>query len=180
MAKFKRDTFPSKKIDLLKNYQDLFARSNAAYLVKYEGIRVEDLTKFRKNLYQVGSSFKVVKNRLAKLAVKDTVYAPFDKELVEGTAVIFNTQDPISTIKILTKATADFEQLKLVSGIFKEEKAYYPLNDLIKLSKLPPKEELVAQLLYLFNSPITNFARTLNEIPTRLVRTLNQIATKSA
>lgn len=179
MTKFKREKFPDKKTNTLKEYKQLFQHSTAAYLLKYEGLNVENFTKFRRDLDKLGASLKVVKNRLAKLAVQDTAYQSFDKELVEGVAVVFDTQDPLATVKLVAKAQ-DAYKVKLLSGIFQEDASYYDTQALLAMSKLPPKEELIAKLLFLLNAPITRFARTLNEVPSGLVRVLHQIATKEA
>ncbi len=177
----KRTEFPDRKQEQISVYKQLFSEAKAAYLLNFNGSTVEQLTNFRKDLSAVGSKLKVVQNRLTKLALADSIYAKFNDKLTKDNIFVLANEDAYSTAKILAKHVADVETLKLVSGLIGEQKEKL-LNsaDIIKISKLPGRNELLAQLLGALNGTTVKFVRTLNEPIAGFARALQAYAQTKA
>lgn len=157
----------------ISSLSDRFGRSQAAFLMDFKGMNVEQMTDLRKKLAPIQSELKVVRNTLAKLALKE--HPEQEKALSEkfvGTnAVVFSYEDASTAAKALTEFAKDVEELVLRSGVMDgnalDEKG------IEALSKLPGKDELRAMLLGTLQAPMSKFVRVLNEVPSGFVRTLN-------
>lgn len=149
-----------------------FQKAKAAFLVDFKGMKVEQVTTLRKKLFPIGAEMKVVRNTLAKRALKN--YPEIEKAIstsFKGTnAIVFAFEDAPALAKTLTTFAKDVELLQLRTGVMDgqaldEKKIQY-------LSTLPSKEVLRAQFLGVLNAPATKLARTLKEAPASLVRVL--------
>lgn len=179
--KQKRETYPKFKTDLIDQYKDMLDKASVFYLLNYKGINAADISEFRKELKNTGSSFKVIQNRLAKIALKNSPLEHVADKLTGDSALIVGNDDIVAPAKLLIKKMADNEKLKLIGGVILSNKEKW-LNsaEVTELSKLGSKEELLSKLLYCLKYPIENLARTLNELPTQLVRVLDAVAKKAA
>lgn len=168
----------SQKEQLVAEFQEIFNGAVSGVLVDFQGTTVESLTELRKKLNESGAKFRVLKNTLAKIAAKDTAYEELSKEFVHNRALVYSTEDPVAHAKVMNDFAKDHEQLKIVAGLLvtNEQGKFLDAKGVEALAKLPSREELLVKLLYLFNAPATNFARTLNEVPGKFVRTLAAIA----
>ncbi len=163
---------------LVKEYSELFSSAITGVLVDYKGINVEDLTELRKTLNEKNSKFKVLKNSLAKIAAAGTPFEGLSDHLIETRALVYSDEDVAAPAKIISDTVKKNDNIKLIAGILVSgEKGELLDNQGIKaLGNLPSKEELLVQLLYVMNAPVTNFVRTLNEIPSSFVRVLQAVA----
>jgi len=166
------------KESLVKEFNEIFTSAVAGVLVDYKGSSVADLTSLRKILHEQSSRFRVLKNSLAKLALEGTPFKKLDEYLTETRALVYSTEDVVSPAKMITKEADDNENLKIIAGILVsgESGELLDAKGIKQLGDLPSKEELLAKLLHVLNAPITNFARTLNEVPSSFVRSLQAIA----
>lgn len=163
----------AQKAEMIADLSDRFSRAKAAFLVDFKGINVENVTKLRKQLSSMNAEMRVVRNTLAKLALKDR---PADskalaEQLVGTNAVIFAYEDVGASAKALSEFAKEVEELVVKCGVMEgsaldEAKIKY-------LATLPPKEVLRAQLLGLLAAPASKFVRVLNEVPSSFVRVLN-------
>jgi large subunit ribosomal protein L10 len=121
---------------------------------------------------------KVVKNTLAKIAAKDTPFECMSDAFVQTRAFVYNDKDVVASAKVLTKQAKNYEKLNLIVGtlVTNGKGKLLDVAGVEALSKLPSKEELIAKLLFVFNAPITQFVRTLNEVPASFARVLQAIA----
>ena len=149
-----------------------FLRAKAAFLVDYKGMNVEQVTRLRKELGQISSELRVVRNRLTQIAIKGAKAS--GSELVSylrGTnAVVFTYGDPSASAKKLSEFAKEVEQLQLKVGfmdgqLLDETRIQY-------LATLPTVDVLRAQFLGILNGTPSKFVRLLNEIPSRFVRIL--------
>jgi large subunit ribosomal protein L10 len=151
-------------------------QSKALVLVDYKGLTVKEDTTLRSNMRKNNIEYKVYKNRLVKLALNELGYKQFDNYLEGSNAVAFGIKDEISPSKVLNDAIKDFNKMTikcgLVSGQFIDE------NGLKALSKLPPREVLVAKLLGQLQAPIAGLVNVLNGPVSSLCRTLSAVANK--
>ncbi len=165
-----------KKLEVLERYKETFADAKYAVLIDYQGTNVEDFMEFREKLAERKSSCVVVKNNLAKIAVADKPLSKIKDSFKGPTAVVFTFEDPVGMAKVVVDYSKDFDSIKIKSGVF--EDSVLSVEEVETLAKMPSKEELIAQLVYLLGSPISRFVRTLGAIPRNLVVVLNQIKEK--
>ncbi|MBT4761461.1 MAG: 50S ribosomal protein L10 [Bdellovibrionaceae bacterium] len=165
----------AQKAEAISNLSEKFTRAKAAYLVDYKGLNVEQVTNIRKALSPLDSEMKVVRNTLAKLAIKsvESIDDTFSDSFIGANAVVFAYEDVSSPAKAISEFTKTMEELEIKTGvmggkILDEVKIKY-------LATLPGKDELRAQLLGTLAAPMTKMVRTMNEVPTGFARLLNAL-----
>ena len=131
-------------------------------LVTYSGIAVEQDTAMRKELREAGVSYKVYKNTMMNFAFKGTPCEELCKHLEGPNAIAISKDDATAPARILAKFAKQYPALELVAGIV--EGNYNDQAGIQALSQIPSREELLGKLLGSIQSPITNFARVLNQI----------------
>lgn len=172
---------PSKKVLEEKKQQvaDLSEKLKAAHtgvVVNYKGITVADDTKLRKELRESGSNYKVVKNTLLRLALKEAGIDGLDPVLEGTTAIAVNTEDYVAPAKILNTYAEKNKNFSIKAGFIDGKAATEA--EIKTLATLPSKEVLVAQVLRGLNGPISGFVTVLNGTMKGLVVALNAIAEK--
>ena len=130
--------------------------AQAVVLVDYSGLTVEQDTILRKELRESGVQYKVYKNTLMRRAFEGTPCADLDKHLHGTNAIAISATDATAPARILDKFAKKAPALELVAGIVEGN-----YND---QAGIPSREELLGKLLGSIQSPITNFARVLNQI----------------
>ena len=163
----------AQKSETIKDLSERFAKSKAAFLVDFKGMNVEQVTNLRKGLHPLGTEMRVVRNTLAKIALKDhpESEAALSEHFVGTNAVVFAYEDVGAAAKALSEFSKDVEALQLKTGVMDgqaldEAKIKY-------LATLPPKDVLRAQLLGTLAAPASKFVRVLNEVPSGFARVLN-------
>ncbi len=158
--------------------RDLFSSASAAVLIDSRGLQANKVVELRKELNKAGSKMKVVKNTLAKIAADGTPFESFKDQFVETRALIFSSGDPVEQAKVVSKFAEENDQLQIKAGLLASaaKTSLLSKEEVEALAKLPAKEELIAKLLFLLNAPITQFVRTLNEVPASFVRAVSAIA----
>ena len=116
----------------------------------------------RKELREAGVTYKVYKNTMMNFAFKGTPCEELCQHLEGTNALAVCTEDATAPARILAKYAKDVPTLELVAGVV--EDTYYDKAGIEALSKVPSREELLGKLLGSIQSPITNFARVLNQI----------------
>ena len=137
------------------------ARLNAseiALVVHNNGLTVAEMTQLRTNIRKAGAEFKVVKNRLAKLAVKDTKFEGLST-LLEGPTAIATSPDPVSVAKSLVEFAKTNDRLVVVGGSFNAKNL--DAKAVEALSKLPSLDELRAKIVGMLQTPATRIAGVL-------------------
>ncbi len=164
----------------VKHLVDKFAKVKAAFIVDFKGMKVDQVTDLRKKLHPVECEMKVVRNTLAKRALKD--YPDVDKALsasFKGTnAIVFAYGDVSAAAKTLASFSKDVEVFQLKTGVMDGQAL--DENKIKFLSTLPGKDQLRAQLLGVFLAPGSKLARTLNEVPSIMARVLQAKVDKGA
>ncbi len=140
----------------------LFDGAASAVVVDYRGLTVEQDTALRKQLREAGVSYKVFKNTLIKRAAKDTVFAALEPDLEGPTALAISKTDATAPARVLAKFAKTADKLELKAGVV--EGTYYDAKGIQVVATIPSREELLGKLLGSIQSPITNFARVLNQI----------------
>lgn len=161
-----------KKKAVVKLMTDHISSAQACVLAEYRGLSVSQLTSLRKEAHQAGVFMKVVKNTLAKRAIKGTDFACLDDNLT-GPIIFSSSDDPVAVAKVLANFEKDNDTLKITAGAMNGEAL--DLAGIAALSKLPGREELLTTLVVTMQAPITKLVRTLNEVPTKAVRALSAV-----
>ena len=133
-----------------------------AVVVDYRGLTVEQDTILRKELREAGVQYKVYKNTMMKRAFAGTDYEELSQHLEGTNALAISTTDATAPARILAKYAKQFPALELIAGVV--EGNYNDQAGIQALSQVPSREELLGKLLGSIQSPITNFARVLNQI----------------
>jgi large subunit ribosomal protein L10 len=161
------------KAERISTLSESLSRSKATFLVDFTGMNVEQVTDLRKNLFKIDAEMRVVKNTLAKLALKD--YPESDKalegEFVGTNAFVFAYEDASASAKALTEFSKDVEALKLKTGVMEGEKL--DESKIKYLATLPGKDELRAKLLSVFMAPATSTVRVMNAVPSGFLNVMN-------
>ena len=144
--------------EIINNVKD----AESVVLVNYSGLTVEQDTALRKELREAGVTYKVYKNTMMNFAFKGTPCEELCQHLEGTNALAVCTEDATAPARILAKYAKDVPTLELVAGVV--EDTYYDKAGIEALSKVPSREELLGKLLGSIQSPITNFARVLNQI----------------
>ena len=138
------------------------ADAQAAVLVDYRGLTVEQDTKLRRQLRENDIVYKVYKNTMVTLAVKGTEFEELTKDLEGPTAIAISKTDATAPARVICKFAKEAPALEVKSGIVDGE--YYDQAGIQALSAIPSREELLSKLLGSMQSPITNFARVIKQI----------------
>lgn len=143
----------------------------------YSGVRVDELTKIRRNLKEQGIDYKVIKNRLFKIALNQRKI-DIEKNLLERPlAAAFSYQDEVAPAKILSEAQKQTEALEILGGIYNDR--YIDQKEVMKLAKLPGRDELLAKIAGSLNAPISGLVNVLAGNMRGLINVLSQYQLKS-
>ena len=167
----------SQKEAQVSELRTIFKSMSAGVLVDYRGIEANQVVELRKKLNDASSTMKVIKNSLARIAAEDTPFAELADQFTQTRALVYCDGDAVQQAKVLSEAAKRLDNLKILAGILVGDSKTSILNtgEVEALSKLPSREELLMKLLFLMQAPATQFVRTLNAVPAKLVRTLAAI-----
>ena len=140
---------------------DRMTRASIAVATDFNGLTVNQTTALRSQLRQVGVEYKVVKNRLAKIAAEESGVSAY-KEILEGaTGVVFGYGDVVAAAKALDEYVKQSRvELKVRNGVMDGQ--VISSAQVTALAALPPRDELIAKLLGQMNAPIANLVGVLS------------------
>lgn len=149
---------------------EVASKAYSAVAAGYRGLTVEEMTELRAQARKAGVYLRVVKNTLARRAVEGTDFACMQDGLVGPLVIAFSQEDPGSAARVIDEFAQEHKQLevKLVSI---GGKMLSP-EEIKTLAKMPTYDQAISQLMSVMQAPIAKLARTMNEVPGKLVRTL--------
>lgn len=148
------------------------AASNAlsAVVSDYRGLTVGQMTELRAKARENGVYLRVVRNTLAKRAIEGTEYECLSEALVGPTLFAFSQENPGSAARLLKEYAKEYDALEIkalsIGGLL------FGAEDIDRVAMLPTRDEALSLLMAVMQAPVTKLARTLNEVPGKLVRTL--------
>jgi len=159
------------KHDAVEHLHKDFSAARHAFLVDFQGLSVTHDTELRNQLRAAEVIYKVVKNRLARLALKETGLSGLDAHFRGPTGVALSTGDPVAAAKVLVGFAKDHPALKIKAGCL-EGGQDLSSAQVVALSSLPSLPELRARLLQVVLAPATQLVRVLAEPGTQVARVL--------
>src|SRR5436189_1437927 len=148
--------------------------SKSAMLVSFSGVTVAKDQEFRSSIREAGAKYEVVKNTLARIAVKGTQFEETSGHFKGVTAIAWTDNDPV----VLTKAVSKFMKDNADLYTFKTGVVDGSLIDLAKLTtiaNLPSKEELMSKLLFVLNAQAQRLVTVISAVPRNLAIVVKQI-----
>jgi large subunit ribosomal protein L10 len=145
------------------------ANAQAIVIAEYRGMAVGDMTVLRRKARESGVYLRVLKNTLVRRAVAETPFAGLSDQMV-GPLAYGISSDPVAVAKVLHEFAKGNDKLVVKAGAM----ANFVMSqkDVAALASMPSREELLSKLLGTMQAPVTQFVRTLNEVPTKFVRGL--------
>jgi len=153
------------------------ADAQSIVTAEYRGLDVASVTVLRKTARQSGVYLRVLKNTLVRRAVAGTAFEPLAAQLT-GPLVYGISRDPVGAAKVLADFARSNDKLVIRGGALPN--SLLDQEGVKALATMPSREELLAKLLGTMQAPITQFVRTLNEVPTKFVRGLAAVRDQKA
>jgi large subunit ribosomal protein L10 len=145
------------------------AKAQAVIVAEYRGLDVARVTQLRAKARQSGLYLRVLKNTLARRAVKGTPFESLTDQMV-GPLMYGIATDPVAGAKVIAEFSKENELFVIKGGAMANTRMSD--KDVKALALLPSREELIARLMGTMQAPVAKLARTLNEVPGKFVRTL--------
>ena len=158
------------KQQIVAEVNEVAASALSAVVADYRGLTVAEMTDMRAKARESGVYLRVVRNTLAKRAVEGTDYACLDEAFSGPTILAFSQEDPGSAARLLKDYAKEHEALEVRALAIGGE--MLSADQIDRVAKLPTLDEARAMLLAVMQAPVVKLARTLNEVPGKLVRTV--------
>ena len=159
----------------VQNLQSGLQKSAIAISADYRGLSVAQITKLRRSLHEKGIRAKVVKNTLARIAAKNCFASgdqaqleKFVDSLIGPSFLALSESDPVTPAKVLVDFAKDNEKLQIKGAWF--ENKFLDRSGVKEISSMPSREETLAKLLALLNTPATQLLRLMKEPASQVVR----------
>lgn len=168
----------SVKVEMVEELHGMFSRAKSAVVANYQGIDAEGIAALRVHMRSRSVDFRVVKNTLARRAVKDTSLEVLSEDFKGPISILVSFEDAVAP----AKALADFAKSdatkspEVICGVVDGEKV--SPGEVQALAELPSREELISQMLSVFQGPTTNFAGVFSSLLRKLVGTLDAVREK--
>jgi large subunit ribosomal protein L10 len=166
------------KIQVVTDFTARLKNCKAAVVTVNEGLTVEEVTQLRSLLFKEKVELHVVKNTLAKIALKQAEIAVLDDFLSGPTAIALAMGDSVAPARVLAKFAKEHEKLKLRGGWVDGQKVSD--KDLKALANLPSRLQLLAKVLGSMKSPLTGLVMVLSGTERKLLYALNAVKDQKA
>ena len=150
------------KQPIVQEISEQIKDAQSVVVVDYRGLTVAEDTQLRKQLREAGVSYKVYKNTLVNFAIKGTDFESLSDVLEGPNAFAISTTDATAPARVIAKFAKTAPALEIKAGVV--EGTFYDSDGMKAIATIPSREELLSKFLGSIQSPITNFARVINQI----------------
>jgi large subunit ribosomal protein L10 len=164
------------KASEVASLREAFKDGPPLFVLAYRGLTVNQIVTLRKKVRGISSRYRVVKNRLALLGLKETPLEPLSSHFEGPTAIAYGPQEPAALAKILDEFSKGNEGLTLKAGYV--DGRVITSEEIRVLAALPSREVLVARFLGALQAPMSRLVRVLRAPARGLVQAMDQIAKK--
>lgn len=164
----------NQKIQLVSDLNNTFSTNAIAVVFHYHGLTVAEITELRRKIRASSGHMKIAKNKLVKIAIKDTEFDCLEQFLTGPTAIAYSN-DP-AFVKAISEFAKTNEAMKIVGGALNGKSLN--AQGVKVLATLPSLDELRAKIIGTINAPATKIAGVLNAVPSQIARVVNAYATK--
>ncbi|MGK2286665.1 50S ribosomal protein L10 [Pedomonas sp. V897] len=165
------------KKELVSSLNATFSETSVVVVTRNLGLTVAQVNDLRRKMQAAGASFKVAKNRLARIAAEGTPYASISP-LLTGPTAISTSQDPVAAAKVIVEFAKTTDKIEIVGGAMGS--TVLDVNGVKALASLPSLDELRGTLVGLINAPATKIARVVSAPATKVARVVSAYAEKEA
>ena len=167
----------SQKTDAVAQLNNVFNEAGVVVVTRNLGLTVAESTDLRAKMREVGATYQVAKNRLAKIALKDTDYAGIEEYLTGPTALAYS-EDPVAAAKAVVEFAKTNDRIEVVGGSMGSQ--VLDEAGVRALASMPSLDELRGKLVGLVNAPATKIAQVVNAPANKLARVFGAYAAKDA
>ncbi|MEW6618090.1 MAG: 50S ribosomal protein L10 [bacterium] len=165
-----------KKEKQVSELKEKLSKTSSAILTDYRGLTVKEITDLRRKFRTAGIEYKIIKNNIIFRAVKESDLDALSEYLQGPTAIAFSLNDPVAPVKFLIDFSKEYKKLELKAGIIQGK--VLKADELTQVSKLPPKEVLIAQVVGGMKAPLVGVVNVLSAPIRSLVNVLKAIEGK--
>jgi large subunit ribosomal protein L10 len=148
------------KETFVQELRERIDRAPVFYLTDFSGLTVKQMTRLRRSLRAAGAEYVVVKNRLAMRALSETELPDISESLEGPTGMVFGYQDAVAAAKALSEFAKEHDQRPAFKLGILDRKVLHP-EQIDRIAKLPPREQLYAELAGVLQAPIAALAGAL-------------------
>jgi large subunit ribosomal protein L10 len=161
----------NQKTDLVKTLRNTFEDAASVVVVHCMGLTVAESTDLRNKMRNDNCNFKVTKNKITRLALKDTKYQHMDR-MFNGPTAIGSSKDPVMPAKVLVDFAKENEKLVIIGGGLEDKSL--SMEDVVALAKLPSLNDLRGKLVGLLKAPAQKIVRLTKEPASKVFRSISQ------
>jgi large subunit ribosomal protein L10 len=147
---------------------------NTLFLLENRGLSVNEVNELRSKVRQSNGTYKVVKNSVVKLAIDGTDFASLTDHLTGPKALAWTSDDPVALAKVLKDFIKGHPELTMEQAWL--EGQVLDSQQAVQIAEMPSRDELIAKLLYVLQSPIRRLVTALNGPVQNLASVLSQVA----
>ena len=159
----------AEKTEMVETLNDVFKTSGSVVVARYKGMTVAQMSDLRRKMGDAGAKFKVIKNRLAKIALDSASDGAGADLFLEPTGIAYG-QDPTAAAKVASTFAKTNDKFVIVGGLLGRQAL--TADGVKALADLPSKDELRSKLMGVLLAPGSKFARQLNAPAQSLARVL--------